>query len=137
MKDCLTKCKISLCRKEWVKRQKIVHSYGEELEDSGSDLEEELQHHVSTNNVPHSLPAMQDTMPDGVDFVVGGKRCKCGSSTHQRTSHHDCPLRSTPQSTSTQENTTGAAQVRRCKCGSSTHQRTSHHDCPLRKPPKT
>ena len=69
-----------------------MHSYGENLLEE-SDLEEELEHRISTNAVPNHLPAMQDTMSDDVDFVVGGKHCKCGSSTHQHVSHRDCPLR--------------------------------------------
>ena len=128
-------------RKEWVKRQKIVHSYGEDLLEE-SDLEEELEHRVSTNAVPHHLPVMQDTMPDDVDFVVGGKRCKCGSSTHQRISHRDCPLRITKNAhqQSSVQDTPQAVQpdmAKHCKCGSSSHRRTSHRDCPLRKPQTT
>ena len=42
------------------------------------------------------------------------KPCKCGSTTHRTTSHHECPLRRPT-----------------CQCGSTTHQRTNHHDCPL------
>ena len=76
-----------------MKRQKIIHSYGDDRLEV-SDLEEELEHCVSTSTVPHHFPAMQETMPGDVDFVLGSKRCKCGPSTHQHTSHHDCPLRS-------------------------------------------
>ena len=119
-----------------MKRQKIVHSYGDDWLEQ-SDLEEELEHRLSTNTVPHHLPAMQDTMPGDVDFAIGGKRCKCGSSTHQRTSHHDCPLRSAKEPHHpTQDSTPTVAQPgvgKRCKCGSSSHQRTSHRDCPLKK----
>ena len=43
----------------------------------------------------------------------GPKKCKCGSTTHRRTSHHKCPLR------------------KPCKCGSTSHQRTNHRNCPL------
>lgn len=39
--------------------------------------------------------------------------CRCGSTTHSRTNHRDCPLNSG------------------CQCGSTTHFRTSHRDCPL------
>ena len=44
------------------------------------------------------------------------KPCKCGSTTHRTTAHHECPLRRPT-----------------CQCGSTTHQRTNHHDCPLNK----
>lgn len=39
--------------------------------------------------------------------------CLCGSITHSRTNHRDCPLN------------------RGCRCGSTTHFRTTHHQCPL------
>ena len=45
----------------------------------------------------------------------GPKPCKCGSTTHSRTSHHKCPL-SKP-----------------CKCGSYSHQRINHRHCPRNK----
>ena len=45
----------------------------------------------------------------------GPKKCKCGSTTHRRTSHHECPLR------------------KPCKCGSTSHQRTNHRNCPHNK----
>ena len=120
-----------------MKRQKIVHSYGDDWLEEG-DLEEELEHRVSTNTVPQRFPAMQDTMPGDVDFAIGSKHCKCGSSTHQQTSHHDCPLRSAKKvHHATQANTPIVVQPgvgKRCKCGASSHQCTSHRDCPLRKP---
>ena len=139
---CWLKTFYSICRKEWVKRQKIVHSYGDDDCLEESDLEEELQQHICDNTVPHHIPAAQDTMPEAVDFVLGGKRCKCGSSTHQRVSHRHCPLRrdnAAPQHTLTTQDTMPKAvhsvqDRKRCKCGSSTHQRTSHRDCPLKKP---
>ena len=49
---------------------------------------------------------MQDTMPGDVDFVTGGKLCKCGSSTHQSTFPRDCPLTSAKKAhNSMQDNT--------------------------------
>ena len=120
-----------------MKRQKIIHSYGDDwLEES--NLEEELEHRVSTNTVPHRFPAMEEPMSGDVDFVIGGKCCKCGSSAHQRTSHHDCPLRSAKKAHhSMQDNTPIVVQPgvgKHCKCGTSSQQRTSHRDCLLRKP---
>ena len=47
---------------------------------------------------------------------TGIKPCKCGSTTHRTTAHHECPLRRPT-----------------CQCGSTTHQRTNHRDCPLNK----
>jgi len=79
-------------RKLWVKRQKIVHSDGgEEEEGDTEDFVAELEQRMRDNTVSHRVPA-QSERPDGVDVVLGGRRCKCGSTTHQRISHRDCPL---------------------------------------------
>ena len=132
---------VHVYRKERVKRQKIVHSYGEDLLEE-SNLEDELEHRVSTNAVPNHLPVMQDTMPNGVDFIVGGKYFKFRSSTHQCISHQDCPVRNSKNARqqSSLQDTPKFVQPdigKHCKCGSSSHRRTSHHDCPLRKPQTT
>ena len=55
--------------------------------------------------VHHSTPSRETSV----------KPCKCGSTTHRTTAHHECPLRKPT-----------------CQCGSTTHQRTSHRDCPLK-----
>lgn len=84
---------VYVCRKEWVKRQKIVHSYGEDDDCiDKTELQEQLQECIQKNTVPHSLPAIHTTATEGVEFTIGGKTCKCGSNTHQRISHRDCPL---------------------------------------------
>ena len=79
-------------RKQWVKRQKIVHNYGdeEELEDS-EEFQAELDQHMRDGTVSHHIPAVVNK-PDNVDVVLGGKRCKCGSMPHLRISHSHCPL---------------------------------------------
>ena len=41
--------------------------------------------------IPHQIQVCSEKA-DGVDIVVGGKKCKCGSTTHQRISHRECPL---------------------------------------------
>ena len=133
------------CRKEWVKRQKILHSYGEDENEiaNENDLQEELHQRIIDNTVPHNLPSTCANMPTDVDVVVGGKHCKCGSTTHQRISHKDCPLNKQKSGNShnqgdhhvvDSDDTTSAsaASRKRCRCGSATHQRTSHHDCPLK-----
>jgi hypothetical protein len=83
------------------------------------------------------------------------KPCRCGSLTHSRVTHRECPWRTqgavafspwrTPGAASDQRSpwpTQGAAsgatsaddiEVKPCKCGSLTHLRTSHKDCPLKK----
>ena len=45
------------------------------------------------------------------------KQCRCGSTSHSRPNHADCPLRKAIQ----------------CRCGSTTHLRPNHADCPLNK----
>ena len=55
-------------------------------------------------------------------IVPGVASCQtCGSTTHARSTHRDCPGPSTP--------------TRSCKfCGSSTHMRRDHYDCPWSAP---
>lgn len=45
--------------------------------------------------------------------IATQRPCRCGSTTHRRTNHRDCPFNT------------------RCRCGSTTHRRTNHRDCPL------
>ena len=52
---------------------------------------EEEKNCMRDGTVPHCVPA-QSEKPDSVEVVVGGKKCKCGSTTHQRISHHKWPL---------------------------------------------
>ena len=61
--------------------------------------------HSTTFQAMHPATPSRDT---------GIKPCKCGSTTHRITSHHECPLRRPT-----------------CRCGSATHQRINHRDCPL------
>lgn len=75
-----------------MKRQRIVHSYGEDEDElDAEELQEELEQHMRDGTVPHQIPVCSEK-PDGVDIVVGGKKCKCGSTTHQRIFHRECPL---------------------------------------------
>lgn len=43
-------------------------------------------------SAPSCLLETRDSIPDGVHVDVSAK-CKCGSTSHKRTSHKDCPLR--------------------------------------------
>lgn len=82
-----------------MKRQKIVHSYGEEEElEDPDDFQAELEKRIRDGTFPNRIPAVSDK-PDGVD-VLGGKKCKCGSTTHQRISHRECPLNKKRQTSS-------------------------------------
>ena len=83
--------------KKWGKRQRIVHTYGEE--DGSTDEEErrtEIEQHLRDGTARHCIPGGNTVdQPDNMDIVLGQpakKVCKCGSVTHQRISHSDCPL---------------------------------------------
>lgn len=58
----------------------MVHTYGDDVVDP-SKLQAELEQHIREGIVPHHIPPTTHT-PDGVDTILGGKRCKCGSTTH-------------------------------------------------------
>ena len=82
-------------RKRWVKEQQIQHTYGNEDEDEGNiiesdaTLDKEAEQLLAEDNITNS---------EGVCIVANTrqqKNCRCGSNTHKRTSHKDCPLRST------------------------------------------
>ena len=64
-------------RKKWVKRQAVVHTYGN---DDSSDDEEE------------SVAGDGESLPEGDVTVISGRQCRCGSREHCRTSHSSCPL---------------------------------------------
>ena len=75
-----------------MKRQHIVHNYGEDEDEcDGEELLAELKLQIRDGTVPHHIPALSEK-PDNIDVVLGGKKCKCGSTTHQRISHRECPL---------------------------------------------
>lgn len=84
-----------------MKRQRIVHSYGEEEEEleDHDDFQAELEKRIRDGTFPNHIPAMSNK-PDAVDVVLGGKKCKCGSTTHQRISHRECPLNKKRQTSS-------------------------------------
>ena len=79
----------------------IRHTYGEEEEEEGISEEEALQiAQDATCEVGadgcHTMPgtSAQDVAaaPENSVLTLGGKKCKwCGSSTHSRKTHKDCP----------------------------------------------
>ena len=80
-------------RKKYVKNCQIQHSYGEEVD---NDLveEEALQLTQSAINEGSAtgviLSDVEAPAPEGAVVEVG--KCKwCGSNTHTRRSHKDCP----------------------------------------------
>lgn len=77
-----------------VKRQRIVHSYGEEELVDTDELQAELEEHISEGSVPRHMPTTIPPRPENIDVVISGQKCKCGSTTHQRTLQRECPLKS-------------------------------------------
>ena len=66
-------------RKKWVKRQAVIHTYGVEGEKDStedSNLVQEAEQMLGGENTQ----------------IVSGRKCKCGSTSHQRTSSCFCPL---------------------------------------------
>ena len=75
-----------------MQRQRIVHSYGEDEDEwDTEELQAELEQGIRDGTIQCHVPPEQEK-PDSIHVVLGGKKCKCGSTTHQRISHHECPL---------------------------------------------
>ena len=82
-------------RKKYVKNCQIQHSYGEEV-DNNLVEEEALKLTQSAINEGSAtgviLSDVDAPAPEGAVVEVGGKKSKwCGSNTHTRRSHKDCP----------------------------------------------
>jgi len=72
-------------RKKWGKQQALRHTYGREeieSEDDEVEVDENLERDVS-NMIGGNGEEIT---------VISGKRCRCGSRDHSRTSHRLCPL---------------------------------------------
>ena len=91
-----------LFRQQFVKRQKIVHTYGREEEDWLDENEAlaEVQKRIRANSNRQSVALREVAPPEGAIVNIGEEtstpvqnKCKCGSTFHKRTSHKDCPLR--------------------------------------------
>lgn len=86
--------------KKYVQRLQIRHSYGDN-DDEEEPLSEETAVHVTqaalAGGTAPALPVLVNVpAPNGAQVEIGGKRCKwCGSSSHLRKSHRDCPYNST------------------------------------------
>jgi hypothetical protein len=84
-------------RKKYAKKCQIQHSYGDE-DDEDNGIDEEVakavtERAIKEGNAPGVvLPDGVVTPPLGANIVIGGENCKwCGSTTHVRRSHKDCP----------------------------------------------
>ena len=67
-------------RKKWVKRQAILHTYGAEDDDDGSEEDRTL------------VQEAERIMGGEETVTVSGRKCRCGSTSHLRTSSRLCPL---------------------------------------------
>ena len=67
-------------RNKWVKRQAVIHTYGEG--DAGGDAEKDPS---LVRDAKHMLGH------DGAT-IVSGKKFRCGPTSHQHTSSRSCPL---------------------------------------------
>ena len=99
-------------RKQWTKRQQIIHSYGNQEEDLSAEHEEIVD---SDSTVYSHIGGVHSIQGDGEGILIvmghtteeargqvstvqpsrkGKERkpCKCGSRTHSRVSFHGCPL---------------------------------------------
>ena len=82
-----------------MKNCQIRHTCGEEEEDAGISVEEAIviaENAISEGNDCQTVPDMSakdiTAAPANSIVTLGGKNCKwCGSSTHSRKSHKDCP----------------------------------------------
>ena len=90
---------LSYFRKKYVQRLQIRHSYGDDDEDRSvsEDMATAVTEAAMANGTVPTAPVLDPVpAPAGAEVDIGGKKCKwCGSTTHQRKSHKDCPCNST------------------------------------------
>lgn len=90
---------------------------------------------ASGNNNPPDTSSPLPRLPDNVIVNIGGQGCKkCGSTTHKRSNHKDCPYNKQRQNF---VSPTTCQSSKACKkCGGQDHQRSNHKNCPYRKTSK-
>lgn len=76
----------------------MIHTYGDEGSDDDVDIDEEDVLRITENAIAEGtapslrVPVVQTDLPEGATLDIGGRKCKhCGSTTHSRKSHKDCP----------------------------------------------
>ena len=87
-------------RKQWAKRQKVLHQYGEEedSDDSSDDGVSETPPAIAGQElVDYAMLVLcevnEETSKKGKGKAKSAQKpCKCGSTTHSHTSFRDCPL---------------------------------------------
>ena len=102
-------------RKQWIRRQRIQHTYGSDDEDDGDDDDLSDNCDVANNELCATSSRKQG-------------KCKCGSATHRITSHRDCPLNKNHQVRFEDESTASETEII-CTCGS--ERGTHNRSCPL------
>ena len=79
-----------------MKNCQIRHTYGDEEEDEACTEEDALllTESAIADGIARPPPELAPVpVPEGATLEVGGKCCKwCGSTTHFRKSHRDCPF---------------------------------------------
>ena len=79
-----------------MKRQSIKHTYGDDEDDeiiNSAEREKEVQESIRSGTAQAPVVPRARGVSDHVDVEIGGKGCKkCGSLSHQRSSHRDCPF---------------------------------------------
>ena len=83
--------------KKYVKRMQIRHTYGDDEADDDDMCEESAlqitEAAVSTGRAPAAPVIQEFAAPEGAVVTLGGKTCKwCGSKSHVRKTHKDCPF---------------------------------------------
>lgn len=74
-------------RNKWRKRRVVEHSYGADDDDHDGAAETEDPGLIT------DAQSLMAAISDGNDVTaVSGKKCRCGSMQHKRTSHRLCPL---------------------------------------------
>ena len=77
-------------RKQWGKRQRVLHTYGPEDDDDSSD---DGPQQPTTSSQPGANDVINDNGADIVLTMGSKKQCNaCGSTTHQRRSSKQCPF---------------------------------------------
>ena len=112
------------------------HDYGEEDGEDDPEVDD-------STGARELLSSSAVSGPDRAVIIASKKRCKCGSTTHLRTSHHECPMYKNKKKSKRHEddsvdsigNSTSeqGSTTKKCKCGSTSHLRISHRDCPMKK----
>ena len=81
-----------------MKNCQIRHSYGDDNDDDVDINEQDavlLTEQAIANGTAQSAPQCDQPAPAPreADVLIGGKSCKsCGSTSHVRKSHRDCPF---------------------------------------------